>query len=141
LAAQTALAAFIPALIGTGGNTGSQSAILVVRAISTGDLRGRDTLRVLFKEFGTGILLGVTLAAFAYVRVALIYGQAQVALAVSLAMLVIIIVANIVGGLLPIAFSKLKIDPAVTSSPFLATVMDATGLVIYFSIARVVLKL
>ncbi|HWG85647.1 MAG TPA: magnesium transporter [Deinococcales bacterium] len=140
LATQTALAAFIPALIGTGGNTGSQSAILVVRAIATGELRGRDAWKVLVKELGTGFLLGVSLAVFAYVRVALIYGKQDVALAVSLAMFAIILVANIVGGLLPIAFSKLKIDPAVTSSPFLATVMDATGLVIYFSIARVVLS-
>ncbi|HEX2865274.1 MAG TPA: magnesium transporter [Deinococcales bacterium] len=141
LAAQTALAAFIPALIGTGGNTGSQSAILVVRAIATGQLRGRDAWRVLLKELGTGLLLGVSLAAFAYVRVALIFGKANVALAVAIAMFAIIVVANIVGGLLPIAFSKLKIDPAVTSSPFLATLMDATGLIIYFNVARLVLKL
>ena len=138
---QAILAAFIPALIGAGGNTGSQSAILVVRAIATGQIRGRDAFRVMLKEFGTGFLLGVALSLFAYLRVSLFYREAgpQVALTVAAAIFVIIIVANIIGGLLPILFYKLKVDPAVTSSPFLATLMDATGLIIYFTIARVVL--
>jgi magnesium transporter len=138
---QAILAAFIPALIGAGGNTGSQSAILVVRAIATGQIRGRDAFRVMFKEFGTGFLLGVALSLFAYLRVSFFYRDAgsQVALTVAAAIFVIIIVANVIGGLLPILFYKLKIDPAVTSSPFLATLMDATGLIIYFTIARVVL--
>ena len=133
---------FTAALIGTGGNTGSQSAVLVIRAISQGQIRGRDAIKVMFKEFNTGLLLGITLAVFAFVRVWLVYSSAGlgVALAVSLAVLAIVLVANIVGALLPIAFFKLKIDPAVTSSPFLATIMDATGLLIYFSIAQVVLR-
>jgi magnesium transporter len=99
-------------------------------------------VKVLFKEFNTGLLLGITLAVFAFIRVYLVYSKAGlgVAIAVSLAVLAIVLVANIVGALLPIAFFKLKIDPAVTSSPFLATVMDATGLLIYFSIAQVVLR-
>lgn len=141
IAAQTALAAFLPALTATGGNTGSQSAILVVRAIATGQVRGRDAIRVLFKELATGVLLGVALAAFAYFRVRLLYNQPEVATSVALSMFAIIIIANIVGGLLPILFSKLKVDPAVTSSPFLSTLMDATGLLIYFNIARIVLHL
>ncbi len=134
---------FTAALIGTGGNTGSQSAVLVIRAISQGQIRGRDAIKVLFKEFNTGLLLGLTLAVFAFVRVWVVYSKAGLAIAtaVSLAVLAIVLVANIVGALLPIAFYKLKIDPAVTSSPFLATVMDATGLLIYFSIAQVVLRL
>jgi magnesium transporter len=138
---QAILAAFIPALIGAGGNTGSQSAILVVRAIATGQIRGRDAFRVVLKEFGTGFLLGVALSLFAYLRVSFFYRDAgpQVAFTVAAAIFVIIIVANVIGGLLPILFYKLKIDPAVTSSPFLATLMDATGLIIYFTIARVVL--
>jgi magnesium transporter len=133
---------FTAALIGTGGNTGSQSAVLIIRAISQGQIRGRDSLRVLVKEFSTGLLLGVTLAVFAFFRVYLVYPDAgiAIALAVSLAVLAIVLTANIVGALLPIAFHKLKIDPAVTSSPFLATIMDATGLLIYFSIAQSVLR-
>ncbi len=133
---------FTAALIGTGGNTGSQSAVLVIRAISQGQIRGRDALKVLLKEFSTGLLLGVTLALFAFARVYFLYPGAGlgIALAVSLAVMAIVLTANVVGALLPIAFYKLKIDPAVTSSPFLATVMDATGLLIYFSIAQVVLR-
>jgi magnesium transporter len=136
------LAFFTAALVGTGGNTGSQSAVLVIRAISKGQIRGRDAIRVLFKEFSTGLLLGITLGIFAFARVYIVYPTAGVgiAMAVSLAVLAIVLTANIVGALLPIAFFKLKIDPAVTSSPFLATIMDATGLLIYFSIAQLVLR-
>jgi magnesium transporter len=139
LSANIALNAYIPTLIGTGGNTGSQSAVLVVRAISTGQLRGRDAWRVALKELSTGALLGLALGAFAFVRAYLIRRDLLLATTVSVTMGLIIVVANLFGGLLPILFTKLKIDPAVTSSPFLATLMDATGLIIYFSIARVVL--
>jgi magnesium transporter len=138
---QIILQSYIAALIGTGGNTGSQSAVLIIRAISQGQIRGRDALRVLVKEFGTGLLLGGTLAVFAFVRVLLLKRDAGtgVALAIALAVFAIVLVANIVGAMLPIGFYKLKIDPALTSSPFLATIMDATGLLIYFNIAKLVL--
>ncbi len=141
LKTQIILQSYIAALIGTGGNTGSQSAVLIVRAISQGQIRGRDALKVFAKEFSTGLLLGVTLAVFAFVRVLLINQKAgpSVALAIALSVFAIVLVSNIVGALLPIGFYKLKIDPALTSSPFLATVMDATGLLIYFNIAKVVL--
>jgi magnesium transporter len=140
---QIILQSYIAALIGTGGNTGSQSAVLIIRAISQGQIRGRDALRVLIKEFGTGLLLGVTLAAFAFIRVSILNSRAGfgVALAISLAVFAIVLTANIVGAMLPIAFYKLKIDPALTSSPFLATIMDATGLLIYFNIAKLILGL
>jgi magnesium transporter len=140
---QIVLQSYIAALIGTGGNTGSQSAVLVIRAISQGQIRGRDALKVLFKEFSTGLLLGVTLAVFAFVRVLIINTKAgvSVALVISLAVFAIVFTANIVGAMLPIAFYKLKIDPALTSSPFLATIMDATGLLIYFNIAKLILGL
>jgi magnesium transporter len=140
---QIILQSYIAALIGTGGNTGSQSAVLIIRAISQGQIRGRDAWRVLIKEFGTGFLLGATLAVFAFARVSLINPKAGygVALAISLAVFAIVLTANIVGAMLPIAFYKLKIDPALTSSPFLATIMDATGLLIYFNIAKWILGL
>ncbi len=138
---QIVLQSYIAALIGTGGNTGSQSAVLIIRAISQGQIRGRDALKVLFKEFGTGLLLGVTLAVFAFIRVLILNSKAgpSVALAIGLAVFAIVFTANIVGAMLPIAFYKLKIDPALTSSPFLATIMDATGLLIYFNIAKIIL--
>jgi magnesium transporter len=139
LAANIALNAYIPTLIGTGGNTGSQSAVLIVRAISTGQLRGRDAWRVALKEVATGALLGLALGAFAFARAFFLRRDIGLATTVAITMGLIIVVANLLGGLLPIAFTKLKIDPAVTSSPFLATLMDATGLIIYFTVAKFVL--
>jgi magnesium transporter len=143
LLSQIVLQSYTAALIGTGGNTGSQSAVLIIRAISQGQLRGRDAWHVLVKEFSTGLLLGITLAVFAFGRVMVFNSKAGllVAIAVSLAVFFIVVVANVVGAMLPLLFSKLKIDPALTSSPFLATIMDATGLFIYFNIAKVVLGL
>ncbi len=141
LTQQIILQSYIAALIGTGGNTGSQSAVLIIRAISQGQIRGRDALKVLVKEFSTGLLLGATLAVFAFIRVLVLKSDAgtPIALTIALAVFAIVFVANIVGAMLPIAFYKLKIDPALTSSPFLATIMDATGLLIYFNIAKLVL--
>lgn len=141
LAANIALNAYIPTLIGTGGNTGSQSAVLVVRAISTGQLRGRDAWKVVLKEGATGAMLGIALGLLAFIRAYLIRHDLGLAITVSVTMSIIIVVANLIGGLLPLLFTKLKIDPAVTSSPFLATLMDSTGLLIYFGVARLVLGL
>ena len=140
---QALLVSYTAALIGMGGNTGSQSAVLIIRALSLGQIRGRDALRIFVKELGTGVMLGIALALFAFVRVHILNPQAAagVAQTIALSVLVIVIVANLIGALLPIAFHKLKIDPALTSSPFLATLMDATGLLIFFTIARLVLKI
>lgn len=142
IAQQAILSSFIAALIGTGGNTGSQSAVLIIRALSLGQLRGRDAGKVFMKELATGTLLSITLAVLAYVRVKVFYNGAsdQIALTVSLAIAAIVLSANLIGAMLPIAFHKLKIDPALTSSPFIATIMDATGLLIYFNIAKLVLN-
>ena len=141
IAQQAILSSFIAALIGTGGNTGSQSAVLIIRAISLGQLRGRDSLKIFTKELTTGALLGSTLAVLAYVRVKFFYPEAgdAIALTVASSILLIVLSANIIGAMLPLAFHKLKIDPALTSSPFIATIMDATGLLIYFNIAKVLL--
>ena len=143
IAAAPLLAVYLPTLIGTGGNTGSQSATLVIRAIALGQVRGRDAWRVLFKEFGAGLLIGATIGVVAFFRIVIFRSTQGVGLAITAAvsMFLIAIFANITGALLPLLFKKLKIDPALTSSPFLATIMDATGLLIYFNIAKVVLRL
>ncbi len=132
------LAVYLPTLIGTGGNTGSQSATLVIRAIALGEIRGRDALRVMFKELGAGLLIGATIGIVAFVRIVLFRRNQGLGLALTAAisMFLIAIFANITGALLPILFKKLKVDPALTSSPFLATIMDATGLLIYFGLAQ-----
>lgn len=133
-----ALAFFIPLLIGAGGNTGAQSATLVVRAIATGDLRLRRWTSVVGKEVLVGLSLGVTMGA-ASGLLGIVRGGVEVGIVVGLAMVGIVLVANLVGASLPFLLTRLGLDPAVASSPLIATIMDALGLLIYFTIATIVL--
>jgi magnesium transporter len=141
LEAVVALSFFIPVLIGSGGNTGSQSATLVIRAVATGDLDLRSWLRVLAKELGVGILLGSAMAAAVFTWSFLWPEARHVAPVVGLTMLVLVLWANLIGGLMPLLLRKIGIDPAVASAPLITTLVDATGLLIYFTIAAVVLGL
>lgn len=138
LAASIALAFFIPLLIDTGGNTGAQSASLMIRSLATEDVELSDWLRTLGKELLEGIFLGITMGVAAwmlgYWRVGV-----EVAFIVGLTMLSLVIVANLVGVGLPFLLTRLRLDPAVASSPLITTVVDAVGLLIYFSIATWVL--
>ena len=138
LEATTALAFYIPVLLGTGGNTGNQSSTLIVRALATRDIAPGDWPRVLFKELGVGVLLGLTLSALIAIKVA-IDGFLGVTPVVALALFLLVIVANLAGALLPIALEKLGLDPALISNPLIATVSDVSGLVIYLSVAKVLL--
>ena len=135
-----ALAAFIPVLIDTGGNTGTQSATLIIRAIATGELTLRRWLSVVAKESAVGILLGTALGSVLYLWSYIWKGDLRVSTAVGLAVVFIVLFANLVGSLLPILLTKLRLDPAVVSSPLITTVMDVTGLLIYFGIATAVLS-
>ncbi|MBW3622303.1 MAG: magnesium transporter [Armatimonadetes bacterium] len=136
-----ALSFFVPLLIGTGGNAGAQTVTTITRALALGELRYKDGLRVLWRETRTGMLLGGMLATVGFIR-ALLWGTGtQLALVVALSMVVIVIWANTVGSLLPIFAKRLGFDPAVMSAPFITTLVDATGLFFYFSIARVLLNL
>lgn len=138
LASTIALAFFLPLLIGSGGNTGSQSATLMVRALATGDVKLTQWLRTLGKEVGVGIMLGITMGA-ATLILGTVRGGIAVGLIVGLSMIGIVFTANLIGILLPFVLTRFKIDPAIASSPVIATLADATGLLIYFSIARQVL--
>ena len=141
LQAVVSLAFFIPLLIGTGGNAGSQTTATIIRGIATGDIRLRDGLRVLWHELRIGILLGVAMAVIGFGR-ALLWGTGQdVAVAVAAALLLVVTWANVVGSLLPVLAARLKIDPAIVSGPFMSTLVDATGLLIYLSVAKLILKL
>lgn len=140
LSAAIVLAFFIPLLIDTGGNTGSQSATLVVRALVTGDIKLSHWARTLGKELGVGALLGVTLG-LAGCLLGLFRGGFVIGIVVGLTMLVIVVISNIIGMLLPFALTKLNLDPAVASSPLITSISDATGLIVYFSIASWFLKL
>ena len=138
LADAVQLALFIPLLIGTGGNTGSQAATTVTRAIALGEVRFADLTPVILREVRVGFLLGGMLAALAYVPVLLLFSPG-IATVVSLTLISICTLATLVGALLPLLAQRLGADPAVMSAPFITTLVDATGLVVYFLIARAVL--
>lgn len=135
-----ALALFIPLLIGTAGNTGSQAATTCVRSMAVGDVRFSDLTRVAAKECATGALLGVTLGAVAWVPAALVAG-ADVAKVVAITLVAICTMAATVGSIVPIFARRAGFDPAVVSAPFIATFTDTVGLLVYFLVATVVLGL
>jgi magnesium transporter len=134
-----ALAFFIPLLIGTGGNTGNQSATLMIRALATGDIRNRQWIKALLREIGIAVLLGATMGLASWV-LGFLKGDFRIALIVSLAMVSIVIVSSILGVVLPVILLRLRIDPAVASNPLIASVMDIVGLLIYFNIAAAILN-
>jgi magnesium transporter len=140
------LALFIPLIISSGGNSGSQATTLVIRALAIGELRLRDWWRVLVKEVASGLALGAILGVLGFVRVLLWPGPGGVAaeasliaLTVAASLVGIVLWGSLVGAMLPFALSRLGFDPASASAPFVATIVDVTGLVIYFSVAGIVL--
>ncbi|MBN1401754.1 MAG: magnesium transporter [Anaerolineae bacterium] len=139
LAQLVVLSVFVPLLIGTGGNAGSQTTATVIRAIATGDISFRDGWRVLWHELRTSLVLGLLLSIIAYVRAATWGNSTALSLVVASSIFAIVIWADCVGALLPLLAAKLKIDPALVSGPLMSTLVDATGLLIYFSIARLAL--
>jgi magnesium transporter len=140
LSAVTALTFYLTILLGAGGNTGNQSSTLIVRALATGDVRGRDWWRILFKELGVGALLGLTLAAVLAIKV-LIDGHAEILPVLALSLATLITVSNVIGAMLPIGIKKIGLDPALISNPLIATLSDLTGLLIYLGMAKWLLRL
>lgn len=139
LQAVISLAFFVPLLIGSGGNSGSQTTSTIIRAIALGEIDYKDGLRALWHELRVGILLGFGMGAVGFGR-ALLWGTGQdVALAVAFALASIVVWANILGAILPLLAERLRIDPTVVSGPVMSTLVDATGLYIYFTIAKLVL--
>ncbi len=142
LADVTVLSFFIPILIGTGGNIGSQTVTTIVRALATGEIGPQHTFRVLIKEASTGLMLGLTMAALMFGRALITNGaNAQVATVVAITVFSIGLWAATVGSILPIVLDRLRVDPAVVSAPFISCLVDTTGLLIYFSVAKVILPL
>jgi len=140
LEALTALAFYVPVLIQTGGNTGSQCSTLIVRALALRDVSVRDWPQILRKELGVGVLMGLTLAALLSIKV-LVDGQAELLLVIAVSLALVVLVANITGSMLPLLLRKLRLDPALISSPLITTVTDVTGLLVYLSVARWLLDL
>jgi len=148
IASLAALAFFIPLIISSGGNSGSQAATLVNRALALGEVTIRDVWRVFTRELTAGMFLGIPLAAIVFLRiVAWHYISPEklgpiwlpLALTVALAVVGVVLWGNLTGSLLPLMFQAIGVDPAVTSAPFVATLVDVTGIIIYFTIASLVL--
>ncbi len=149
LAGSLVLSAFIPMLMDTGGNSGSQASVTVIRALSLGEIEFKDIFKVMFKEARVSLLCGVTLAAANFAKIMLfdrlvLHNEGitvEVALVVCLTMVVTIFIAKLVGCTLPMIAKKLGFDPAVMASPFITTIVDAISLIVYFGIATAILHI
>ena len=149
LAAQAVLTAFIPMLMGTGGNSGSQSSVTVIRALSLNELEFSDILKVVWKEIRTAVLCGLALSVVCFAKNWLIDGMLlgntgitlEVNLVVCLAMFVTVLAAKVVGAVLPMVAKVIGLDPAVMASPFITSIVDALSLLVYFLFASAILPI
>lgn len=149
LAVQAGLVAFIPMLMGTGGNSGAQASTAVIRSLSLGDTEPKDAFRVMWKEWRVAAICGITLAAVNFVKMLLLDGMllhndsvtVAVAATVSLSIVFIVMFAKVVGSMLPIIAEKVGVDPAVMANPLISTVTDAVSLLIYINVARLILHI
>lgn len=143
------LTAYIPMIMGTGGNAGSQASVTIIRGLSLGDIEVKDVLKVIWKEIRVSVLCGIAIAIACFAKVVFVDGMLlgntgvsnTVALVVSLTLCLTVICAKIIGCILPIVAKILKLDPAVMASPFISTVIDSVSLLVYFGIAKTMLPL
>jgi magnesium transporter len=148
IAKAVVLALFVPLIISSGGNSGSQASTLVIRALALGELTLRDWWRVMRREIGAGLALGAILGTIGFLRITVwstfstVYGEhwVLVALTVALSLVGVVLWGTLVGSLLPFGLRRLGFDPATSSAPFVATLVDVTGLVIYFTVGIVILR-
>lgn len=134
------LVAYLPLLMGTGGNSGSQSATLIIRGIAVGDILPKDVWRILWKEFRVSFLIGAGLSLLNFAKIMLLDGlSASVALTVCISMLIIIVMAKTIGGMLPMLAKKLGIDPALMASPMIASLTDMISVTTYFALASLIM--
>jgi magnesium transporter len=140
IAAHIALLFFLPLLIGSGGNAGSQSATLMVRALATGDVLLKDWGALVGREVGVALLLGIVMAAAVPV-LGIIRGGPEIAMVVSMTMVCVVLVGSLIGMTLPFVLSMMKLDPATASAPLITSIADAVGVLIYFAIATAMLPM
>jgi magnesium transporter len=148
IARAVVLALFVPLIISSGGNSGSQASTLVIRALAVGDLKLTDLFRVIRRELFSGFALGCILGAIGFLRISIwsafsnLYGPhwLLVALTVAFSLVGVVLWGSLVGSILPFILRRLGFDPATSSAPFVATLVDVTGLVIYFSVGVVILR-
>jgi magnesium transporter len=148
IAKAVVLALFLPMIISSGGNSGSQASMLIIRAMALGEVTLRDWWRVMRKEVVAGAMLGCVLGTIGFLRVAVwaqfsdVYGPHYIliALTVGIALIGVVLWGSLSGSMLPFLLRRLGADPATSSAPFVATLVDVTGLIIYFSIALLILR-
>jgi len=148
IGAAVILAFFIPLIISSGGNAGSQTSTLVIRSLAMREIGPRDWKKIVFREFSSGLVLGAILGLLGLARIVLwqqfspIYGDSYklIALTVGLSVLCVVLWGTIMGATLPLILKKMNFDPAAASAPFVATIVDITGLILYFSVANILLK-
>ncbi|MBN1623416.1 MAG: magnesium transporter [Clostridia bacterium] len=143
LAANVMLAAYIPMLMGTGGNAGSQASTLIIRGLALGDIEMKDFFKIVFKEARISFMVGSILAVINFIKMYFIDRPDNIfiSVAVSISLIITVMIAKIVGGSLPIIAKKLKLDPAVMAAPLITTIVDAVTVLIYFSIAMALLSI
>jgi len=142
------LALFVPLIISSGGNSGSQATTLVIRAMALGEVRLRDWWRVIRRELAVGLALGTTLGVIGLLRVLLwqalfrVYGEhfLLIGLTVACSLVGVVLYGTIAGSMLPLLLRRLDFDPASASAPFVATLVDVSGIVIYFTVASLILR-
>ena len=139
IAAVPLLVSFIPMLMDTGGNCGSQSATLIIRGMALGEIQLRDFLRVFFKEFRVSMLVGVVLAVVNGLRIWIFYHSVPIALTVGISLVVTVMVAKVIGCMLPMAAKRMGFDPALMASPLITTVVDTCSILVYFWVAGIFL--
>ncbi|MCD6134337.1 MAG: magnesium transporter, partial [Candidatus Omnitrophica bacterium] len=136
-----ALTFFLPILVDTGGNAGTQSATIIIRSLATGELRFKDFFRVVFREAAVGIFIGLILAIFGLIRAFLQKGNWLLSLSVGISIGLTVFLATTIGAVLPLIFKRLKLDPAFMSGPLITTIIDVIGIAVYFEIAQFFLNL
>lgn len=132
------LAFFIPMLTGTCGNTGMQSATLIIRGLATGDIEMKDFFKIFSREILMGGFLGIILGSFSFIRARFIDVDPFIGIVVGISVFISVIAANIIGTVLPLILKKFRIDPAISAGPFISTIVDVTALLIYFEIAQTI---
>ena len=140
-AAVPLLVAFIPMIMGTGGNCGSQSSTLIIRGLATDEIELKDIFRVLWKEIRVSILVGIALAIVNGIRIIIQYKDMQLAIVLGITLIATVIVSKILGCLLPMIAKKLKLDPAIMAAPLITTLVDVCSILLYFQVATTIMGL
>ncbi|MDY6787849.1 MAG: magnesium transporter [candidate division WOR-3 bacterium] len=136
-----ALAFFLPLINGSAGNAGTQSSTIIIRGLATGELEIGNIMKILVKEIATGIIIGILLGLAAGLRAIIMNHDPSLAITVGLSMVIVVLTANILGALFPILFKKMKLDPALMSAPFIASVIDILSIFIYLTLAGIVFNI